>query len=65
MNKETRNTLIIAGIIIFVFIAPAFGIISSGLGLKLAGGLGAFQGFIHGFNWVKNRRKQKKGDLDE
>lgn len=65
MNKETRNTLIVAGLIIFTVIAPAIGILDQGTAMTISGLLGGLGGLVYGFNWVQNRRKQNQGDLDE
>ena len=61
MNKETRNTFIIAGIVIFVFIGPAFGVLDQDTAMKIGGLLGALGGLIHGFTWAQKRRKTKEG----
>ena len=60
MNKETRNTFIVAGIVIFVFIGPAFGVLDQDIALTIAGLLGVLGGLIHGFTWLQRRRKTKE-----
>ena len=57
-TSETRNTLIVAVVIIFVIIAPATGILDQGVALKIMAVLGALGGLIQGFIWTQKRRKK-------